>query len=76
MDQKPPDEAGSGTICVNGAAARLASRGDKVIIAAYALRAGSVITAHSVTSLPVPAVVGTHTSGGIRTLIGWGSAHS
>jgi aspartate 1-decarboxylase len=31
-----PGEAGSGTVCVNGAAARLATPGDKIIIAAYA----------------------------------------
>ncbi len=30
-------EAGSGTICVNGAAARLAQPGDKVIIISYVL---------------------------------------
>ena len=30
-----PGEAGSGTLCVNGAAAHLASPGDKVILAAY-----------------------------------------
>ena len=29
-------EAGGGTVCVNGAAARLASPGDRIIIAAYA----------------------------------------
>ena len=29
-------EAGSGTVCVNGAAARLVSAGDKVIVIAYA----------------------------------------
>jgi aspartate 1-decarboxylase len=29
-------QAGSGTVCLNGAAARLASTGDKVIIASYA----------------------------------------
>ncbi len=28
-------EAGSGTVCLNGAAARLGARGDKVIILAY-----------------------------------------
>ena len=39
-------------------------------------RAGSVMTAHSVTSLPVPAVVGTQIVGGMRRLIGCGSAHS
>jgi len=30
-------EAGSGVICLNGAAARLAQAGDKIIIMAYAL---------------------------------------
>ena len=34
------------------------------------LRLGSVITAHRVTSLPVPAVVGTAIMGGIRFAIG------
>ena len=34
------------------------------------LRPGSVITAQSVTSLPVPAVVGTVTSGGMRRRMG------
>ncbi len=33
-------------------------------------RSGSVITAQSVTSLPVPAVVGTVTSGGMRHSMG------
>src|SRR3989441_12121435 len=33
-------------------------------------RSGSVITAQSVTSLPVPAVVGTATSGGMREGVG------
>src|SRR5438067_3725683 len=33
-------------------------------------RSGSVMTAHSVASLPVPAVVGTATSGGMRLVIG------
>ncbi len=32
-----PAEAGSGTICVNGAAARLVETGDKLIILAYCL---------------------------------------
>src|SRR2546426_3854559 len=36
----------------------------------FTFRSGSVITAQSVTSLPVPAVVGTATSGGIRGGIG------
>src|SRR5262245_65830565 len=40
------------------------------------LRFGSVITAQSVTSLPVPAVVGTQIVGGMRRRIGCGSAHS
>ena len=39
-------------------------------------RAGSVITDQRVTSLPVPAVVGTVIRGGMRFLIGCGSAHS
>src|SRR4029077_1361042 len=33
-------------------------------------RSGSVITAHNVASLPVPAVVGTATSGGMRIVSG------
>src|SRR5256885_7244516 len=36
------------------------------------LRVGSVMTAHSVTSLPVPAVVGTAIIGGIRERVGLG----
>ena len=36
----------------------------------FTLRSGSVITAQSVTSLPVPAVVGTAISGGMREWIG------
>src|SRR2546428_14020476 len=36
-------------------------------------RFGSVITAQSVTSLPVPAVVGTAISGGVRLLVGVGA---
>ena len=32
-----PGEAGSGTICLNGAAARLAEIGDKLIIVSYVL---------------------------------------
>ena len=32
-----PGEAGSGTVCLNGAAARLAAVGDRVIIISYAL---------------------------------------
>src|SRR5256885_16326664 len=36
----------------------------------FTLRSGSVITAQRVTSLPVPAVVGTATSGGVREGVG------
>src|SRR6184192_3378276 len=36
----------------------------------FTFRSGSVITAQSVASLPVPAVVGTATSGGMRVVIG------
>ncbi|MBZ4686498.1 MAG: aspartate 1-decarboxylase [Clostridia bacterium] len=32
-----PGEKGSGTICLNGAAARLVQKGDKVIIISYAM---------------------------------------
>src|SRR5688572_14005777 len=32
-----PGEGGSGTICLNGAAARLVQKGDRVIIISYAL---------------------------------------
>src|SRR2546430_6720458 len=40
-------------------------------------RLGSVITAHRVTSLPVPAVVGTAIMGGIRDSIGlWPHSYS
>jgi aspartate 1-decarboxylase len=37
---------GSGTVCVNGAAARLAVEGDKIIIAAYASYEESELKAH------------------------------
>src|SRR3712207_7327026 len=36
----------------------------------FILRSWSVMTAQSVTSLPVPAVVGTVTSGGMRFVVG------
>lgn len=40
-------------------------------------RSSSLITAHSVTSLPVPAVVGTATRGGMRLVSGFfPGAHS
>src|SRR5437879_13560682 len=40
-------------------------------------RFGSVMTAHNVTSLPVPAVVGTALLGGIRELLGlWPPSYS
>jgi aspartate 1-decarboxylase len=38
--------AGSGTICMNGAAARWAQKGDRVIIISYALLTGSEIKRH------------------------------
>lgn len=41
-----PGDAGSGELCVNGAAARLASPGDKVILAAYGLYEESELAAH------------------------------
>jgi aspartate 1-decarboxylase len=37
---------GSGTICLNGAAARMVSRGDLVIIAAYGLMNAEEIKSH------------------------------
>lgn len=39
-------ERGSGTVCVNGAAARLVQRGDKVIILSYALVNEEELRAH------------------------------
>jgi aspartate 1-decarboxylase len=39
-------EPGSGTICLNGAAARLVQRGDKVIIIAYVSLAEHEVAAH------------------------------
>jgi len=39
-------EPGGGTVCVNGAAARLATAGDKVIIAAYASFEDDEIAGH------------------------------
>lgn len=39
-------EAGSGTLCVNGAAARLATPGDKVILAAYGSYEESEMESH------------------------------
>lgn len=41
-------ERGSGTVCVNGAAARLAQRGDKVIILSYVLVSEEELQAHRV----------------------------
>ncbi len=41
-----PGDAGSGELCVNGAAARLASPGDKVILAAYGLYEESELATH------------------------------
>jgi len=42
-----PGEPGSGTVCVNGAAARLVTRGDRVIIAAYASMEEHEIAGHA-----------------------------
>lgn len=41
-----PGEPGSGVVCINGAAARLVSKGDRVIIAAYASLDESEIEGH------------------------------
>lgn len=41
-----PGEAGSGTICINGAAARLVNPGDLVIIASYAEYTEAEIAQH------------------------------
>ena len=38
---------GSGTICLNGAAARLVQRGDKVIIISYAVYEEAELTGHA-----------------------------
>ena len=62
-----PGEPGSGVVCINGAAARLACTGDKVILAAYASFEEHEIEAHQprvllvddrnriTTTIPVPA---------------------
>jgi len=39
-------KTGSGTICMNGAAARWAHRGDKVIIISYCLIGNDIVKAH------------------------------
>lgn len=41
-----PGENGSGTVCLNGAAARLAAVGDKVIIISYALYDEEEVAGH------------------------------
>ncbi len=41
-----PGEAGSGTVCLNGAAARLAEVGDRVIIISYAHYDEEEVAAH------------------------------
>jgi aspartate 1-decarboxylase len=48
-----PGEAGSGTVCLNGAAAHLCEPGDSVIIAAYELRDREEVlrTGHAATVL-------------------------
>jgi len=48
-------ESGSGTVCVNGAAARLAAAGDKIIIAAYASFDEEEISRHRPTVILVDA---------------------
>lgn len=60
-----PGEAGSGTICINGAAARLVNPGDLVIIASYAEYTEAEIAQHQPQIVQVdganrliPAVVG------------------
>jgi aspartate 1-decarboxylase len=50
-----PGEAGSGTVCVNGAAAHLARPGERVIIACYAALADTEIPAHRPTVVLVDA---------------------
>ena len=42
-------ERGSGTICLNGAAARLAARGDKVIVISYGSYSAEEVEDHSPT---------------------------
>ncbi len=39
--------AGTGTVCVNGAAARLASSGDRIIVAAYGSYEDSELAGHA-----------------------------
>jgi len=41
-----PGEAGSGVVCVNGAAAHLAKPGERIIIASYASLAPEEMSAH------------------------------
>jgi len=50
-----PGEPGSGVVCLNGAAARLVTKGDRVIIAAYAALDESEIEDHRPTVLLVDA---------------------
>jgi aspartate 1-decarboxylase len=47
-----PGERGSGTICINGAAARLVRVGDKVIVMAFAY-----VTADEAKAMPSPVVL-------------------
>ena len=50
-----PGEEGSGVACVNGAAAHLATRGDRIIIASYASLAPEELASHRPTVVLVDA---------------------
>ena len=50
-----PGEAGSGVVCVNGAAAHLARAGERVIIACYAALSAEEIPSHRPTVVLVDA---------------------
>ena len=50
-----PGEAGSGVVCVNGAAAHLARAGDRIIVASYAALADAEIATHRPTVVLVDA---------------------
>lgn len=51
-----PGKAGSGVICLNGAAARLVQPGDKVIIISYAVMDEEEARSHK----PIVAILGEH----------------
>lgn len=50
-----PGEAGSGVVCVNGAAAHLARAGDRIIVASYAALTDGEIESHHPTVVLVDA---------------------